>query len=156
MDNLYNVHAEYLDRIFNNLGQLVDQIANVLKDVEHDTIVGTGLSGTMVVPMLAWVTGKQFAIVRKGEPNHSYIDVEGKIGHKWVFVDDLISTGDTLKRVFYAINDNVAKRNIAYYQDISLYRGPLPQLVAIYEYYDQLLSLPNDYKYDRYVPNPRY
>lgn len=156
MDKLYDLHAGYLDPIFDNLGQLVDDIANSLKDVEHDTLVGTGLSGTIVVPMLAWVTSKQFAIVRKGEPNHSYIDVEGKIGHKWVFVDDLISMGTTVRRVFYAINDNVAKRNTPYDMDISRYRGPLPQLVAIYEYYDKILSLPDGYKYRRFVPNPIY
>jgi len=66
--------------------------------LEFDTIVGTGLSGAIVVPSLARALRKHFAIVRKVDGSHSSNKVEGTIGARWLFVDDFICTGDTKRR----------------------------------------------------------
>jgi hypothetical protein len=80
----------------------------LLKDVDYDTLVGTGLSGALVVPYLARRLGKRALIIRKpGEGSHSSIKAEGTLGHRWIFVDDFISTGDTFFRVLSTIKDIV-------------------------------------------------
>jgi len=71
----------------------------LLVDVEYDTLIGTGLSGALILPMLARELGKQFAVVRKPDNSHSDTRVEGSIGNRWVFVDDLIDSGATFVRV---------------------------------------------------------
>src|SRR6266498_3813511 len=76
--------------------------ARELRGVDFDTMVGTGLSGTLVVPILARAMGKKFLIVRKGDDvhNHSpYRRVVGTLGAKWLFVDDFVATGKTLRHV---------------------------------------------------------
>jgi adenine/guanine phosphoribosyltransferase-like PRPP-binding protein len=68
--------------------------------VEFDTLIGTGFSGGLVVPVLARMLNVNFAVVRKdGVSNHGNYDVEGIIGEKWIFVDDLIDSGSTVRRV---------------------------------------------------------
>lgn len=73
---------------------------SLVKQVKFDTIVGTGLSGSLVIPMLARRLRRKWAIVRKdGEQRHSSYQIEGEIGDRWIFVDDLIASGRTLRRV---------------------------------------------------------
>lgn len=77
-----------------------------LADVDYDTIVGTGLSGAIIVPMLAQRLRKHALIVRKPrDGSHSAQSVEGKLGKRWLFVDDFVSTGATSRRVHDAIHD---------------------------------------------------
>lgn len=65
---------------------------------EHDTLVGRGISGCMAVPMLAAAAGKLFAVVRKpNDGSHSGSTVEGRIGRRWLFVDDFIASGETYR-----------------------------------------------------------
>lgn len=78
-----------------------------LDDVEFDTIVGTGLSGTLVIPRLAKILKVDWAIVRKTEErSHRERCIEGtELGKRWLFVDDWVSTGATLRRVHQAVSD---------------------------------------------------
>lgn len=90
-------------------GQLED------KRVAGVTLVGTGLSGAMVVPLLAYLHQVQFAVLRKRNDNsHSFADVnildadahlEGVFVNNgyWFFVDDIIASGATYHRVCNAI-----------------------------------------------------
>lgn len=74
------------------------------RQVEFDSIVGTGLSGALVVPTLARELGKHWAIVRKSnDGSHSMNRIEGTIGTRWLFVDDLIASGNTEQRVKSAV-----------------------------------------------------
>jgi hypoxanthine phosphoribosyltransferase len=71
---------------------------------DFDTMVGTGLSGALVIPTLAEAFGKEWAIVRKtDERAHSSSRIEGSIGERWIFVDDLVSSGSTFRRVQKAV-----------------------------------------------------
>lgn len=96
-------HAYYLAPGFQrDTTSLVSRAGEVLKDVHFDTIVCTGLSGMLVAPIL-WraLDVPHFAVVRKEEDqsNHSSRAVEGTIGSLWLFVDDLVYSGRTEKRV---------------------------------------------------------
>lgn len=73
--------------------------------VDFDTMIGTGLSGALTVPFLARAMGKHWAIVRKEKDvdNHSGNPIEGSIGERWIFVDDLISSGETRRRVLSVV-----------------------------------------------------
>lgn len=105
MDAVYRKHSGYFNRAFEDIDDIANKMLETLQNVEWDTMVGTGLSGTLVVPTLARTFGSKWAIVRKEISPHTNLQVEGEIGHKWLFVDDFISSGDTLRRVQSVIND---------------------------------------------------
>lgn len=74
---------------------------------DFDSIVVTGLSGTMVGPAIAARLNKGITVVRKSENESPHSDrlVEGTPVQRWLFLDDLICGGGTLRRVIKAIND---------------------------------------------------
>jgi orotate phosphoribosyltransferase len=76
-----------------------------LKDVDFDTLVGTGFSGGVVVPALALAMGKKFVLIRKetDDSHHGKGKILGQLGARWVFVDDLVSSGRTRARVIEKI-----------------------------------------------------
>lgn len=90
----------YMDEV--HKPELLLSLANdFLEGVEFDTLVGTGLSGTIAVTDLARRLGKNYLVVRKpNDGTHSHLPVEGKLGKRWLFVDDLVSTGSTFARVW--------------------------------------------------------
>jgi hypoxanthine phosphoribosyltransferase len=68
-------------------------------DVPYDTLVGTGLSGSLVVPRLADVLGCHWLVLRKEtDVSHTLKQGEGTLGAGWLFVDDLIDSGRTYNR----------------------------------------------------------
>jgi hypothetical protein len=68
--------------------------------VEFDTMVGTGLSGALVIPALAVAFDVFPLIVRKeGDSSHAMQRLEGTLGLRWLFVDDFRDTGATEARV---------------------------------------------------------
>ncbi|SRR5258706_5006043 len=99
MSNVYRAHSNYFGRAFGDIEDIAHEMGNVLKGIEYDTMVGTGLSGTLVVPTLARTFGKHWAIVRKEKSPHASGMIEGDIGQSWLFVDDFISSGATFQRV---------------------------------------------------------
>lgn len=82
---------------------LVEDARETLKGVDYDTMIGTGLSGSLVIPVLARALGKKFAIVRKEHSPHDNSLVVGKLGHRWIFVDDFVSGGTTRRNVIRAV-----------------------------------------------------
>lgn len=101
---VWDDHSSYLNMALYQVDAIIDQATEELRDVDYDTLVGTGMSGTLVVPIVARALNKYFAIVRK--PNvrsHAGTDVEGKIGKRWVFLDDCVASGETRKRVRTAV-----------------------------------------------------
>lgn len=76
-----------------------------------DTLVGTGMSGTLIVPRLAERLGLFWGVVRKpGVSSHagSTTRYEGQMGRRWAFVDDFISSGDTMFRVLDEVEGEFA------------------------------------------------
>lgn len=90
---MHDVHDG--ERLFERFQQAIPA------DLEYDTLVGTGLSGTIAAVDLARRLGKKYLVVRKENDNtHSHQSVEGRLGKKWLFVDDFVDTGRTLGRVY--------------------------------------------------------
>lgn len=94
-------HISYSHAAFGQPETLILNARANLKDIEYDTMIGTGLSGALVIPILARALNKHFAIIRKStETSHSYKNFEGNIGYRWLFVDDFIASGRTLRTVY--------------------------------------------------------
>lgn len=109
------MHAEYLKSIFDVKlrNRTVAAIVKTLRanKVKYDTIAVTGVSGVTMGSMVAFHLKKRLAIVRKkSDTTHSWINVEhlpesrnkGKF-HRYVIIDDLISSGDTVKNIASSI-----------------------------------------------------
>lgn len=83
---------------------------------QFDTMVGTGLSGSLVVPILARGMGKDFIITRKPGDSHHHGSAlaEGNLNDsgKWIFVDDGIGTGTTYRRTREVVNQLAMQHNI--------------------------------------------
>jgi len=103
-DDVLDLTSNYMDKV-HDPDRLMRTALDLLKDVRFDTLVGTGLSGALAVPELARRFGVNYLIVRKpNDGTHSWLPVEGKLGRRWVFVDDLIASGATFARVWDAMN----------------------------------------------------
>ena len=94
MSTVIEFKTGYLDAALDNLPGVIDRAQEVLSGVEFDTLVGTGFSGALVVPMLATQMGKPFVLVRKpNDGSHHNGSMIGHLGKRWVFVDDFVSSG---------------------------------------------------------------
>lgn len=137
MDDLvYDENSGYFSDVFGDWEVFLDQAR---KEFEHaddfDTIIGTGMSGCLVVPRLAADLGLHWAVVRKPDvKSHSSKAVEGRVGKRWVFVDDFVSSGATYQRV----RETVAKHQFIAkghsFRDGYTALGTMTTLVGCYEY----------------------
>lgn len=99
MNDVLDVREDYMRDAW-NIRKVTRLARTHLAGVDYDTLVGTGLSGAIVVPQLARLLGVEAMLIRKpGDGTHGNRLGNGRLGHKWVFVDDFISTGKTLRRV---------------------------------------------------------
>src|SRR5215475_1167287 len=83
--------------------KLAMEAHRVLEGVEYDTLVSAGMSGALVLPILALGLRKNKLLVRKPGDVHrhhdQHITAEGYLGDRWVFVDDGMVTGETFQYV---------------------------------------------------------
>lgn len=95
----------YLDRAIDDLDGVIADAREDLLDADFDTLVGTGFSGSLVVPALALAMGRKFVLVRKesDDSHHGPGRLIGNLGQRWIFVDDFISSGATCDYVFEKI-----------------------------------------------------
>lgn len=96
----------YADMAVNDLPGVVERAQRDLADVDFDTLVGTGFSGSIVIPMMAAAMGKNFVLIRKetdSDNHHGPGRLIGNLGERWIFVDDFISSGATRSRVMVKI-----------------------------------------------------
>lgn len=91
-----------------------------------DAIVCCGVSGLMVVPQIAEILGKNILVVRKDEKCYSKFRTEGVAPFQYVVVDDLICSGETIRRIKNTIKDEypraVCKGVYCYIPDECAYR----------------------------------
>jgi hypothetical protein len=109
--------SAYLDSAYQSTERLAEQFSKHLADVDYDTMVGTGLSGALVIPRVAERLGKHYAIVRKEPSTHSGNLVEGRLGRRWLFVDDFTSSGLTRQVVKNAVVTALRRRQADYGPD---------------------------------------
>ena len=117
------LHTTYLGRLFDleEFQLSVRKAEATLENVDFDAIAVTGNSGTIFGGALSFAMNKNLILVRKAEDNcHSSLSVEGAFNcTKYIFVDDIMMSGDTFNRVY-----RIIKRDY-----------PVPcELVGIYEY----------------------
>lgn len=95
--------AAYLDDAVDRVQETVTDAVEKLKasKLEFDTIVVTGISGLLIGPIVAYLMQKNLLVIRKSDDSstHSSMPAEGVIGKKWLFLDDFISSGQTLTKV---------------------------------------------------------
>lgn len=76
-----------------------------IKD-QFDSIACCGVSGLMVVPQIAELLDKHIIVVRKaGEKCYSEFRTEGVAPFRYVILDDLICSGDTINRITSVIKN---------------------------------------------------
>lgn len=115
--NVKNLENVYFDKVFRyTVSELSNNMRDACHGVKYDTIVGTGLSGTVFAAKVHSALRKSVAIVRKpNDGSHSGNKVEGGVGQKWVFADDFISSGRTFKRVAEIMFQEYPKAEFAGY-----------------------------------------
>ena len=93
----------YSDEAFDH-EKLINNAARNLDGIKFESMVGTGLSGALVIPLLAQEFDVPFALIRKNVHNSHALRIwEGTITDNWLFVDDFISTGSTAYNVMNAV-----------------------------------------------------
>lgn len=117
----------YFRRAFTDPARFVQNARDVLEEAgnpEFDTIVGTGMSGSLVIPTLARGLGCMWVVIRKeGDGSHSYTNAEGTLGERWLFVDDFISGGGTLRRVRAGVEKAVSRHQRQDPRFVTAYAG---------------------------------
>ena len=84
---------------------------------EFDSIACCGVSGLMVVPQIAELLNKHIVVVRKkGEKRYSDFYVEGVAPFRYIIIDDLICSGNTIKWIKQTIyEDNPRAKCVGLY-----------------------------------------
>src|SRR5690554_2716894 len=96
---------------------------------KFDTVIGTGVSGMLIVSEIGEMVGCHWAVVRQpGVRTHAKSSISGHLGKKLIFVDDLIATGDTFEYV---------KEQVSLITDLHEFET---KFVGIYLYNERRLS----------------
>ncbi len=85
--------------------------------IEHapnvNGLVGTGMSGSLVIPVLAQYMEIDYVILRReNDSSHSDSKWNGKMGDRLVIVDDFVESGRTLERLLRAISKEQAHMSL--------------------------------------------
>lgn len=111
---------------------MLDAAQEALKDVDFDTFVVIGHSGVSVSALFsAWFNKPVFILRKDEESTHDWQKYYGHMGRKWVFLDDLIDSGDTFKRVWNFI---CRDHHFCEKADWEGLRPYTPEFVGAYEY----------------------
>lgn len=87
-----------LNHKFRNM--IVMEAVRKLRPHDFDVIVACGTSGLIVVPQIAEILNKNILVVRKpGEKCYSEFSTEGVAPRRYVILDDLICSGNTVKHI---------------------------------------------------------
>ncbi len=111
------------DAIAQDMGPLIERVQErIPSDLEYDTIVGTGLSGILVVPTVARALGKAFGVVRKEHElsngvSHAESLYEGTMGRRWVLLDDFMCSGATCKRAIVSVHKEFHHEEGSWYEN---------------------------------------
>lgn len=101
--------ASHTCRVLNHRARnkyLIQTLCDLRKlDVIFDSIACSGTSGLMIVPPLAELMEKNICVVRNTSDCYSEFMVEGVAPYRYIIVDDLICSGNTVKRIINAIKE---------------------------------------------------
>ena len=95
--------------------QCIEHLKNTEKD--FDSIACCGTSGLLIVPQVCEILKKNIIIIRKkNDKRYSPFQYEGVIPKKYLIIDDLICSGNTVKHI-----TNVVKEDCPRSQCIGIY-----------------------------------
>jgi len=108
------MHATYLNPVFDRKQQdkKIREMMRILKDgdITFDGFLVTGISGISIGAIMARSMRKELVVIRKGvySDHHSGYSIEnlGR-GKSYIFLDDLVATGETVTRCKDAIDQFV-------------------------------------------------
>jgi adenine/guanine phosphoribosyltransferase-like PRPP-binding protein len=106
-DTLDFMKFSYMETAFDP-ASLVERAEANLKgaEIEFDCFVGIGLSGYLALPILSLHFNVPYLALRKEEDgSHSHQIAEGKLGRKYVLVDDFVQTGKTISNAIARLRD---------------------------------------------------
>lgn len=99
--------AAHISRIVNHAYRrsIIDKACYDLRnlDIDYDAIACCGVSGFMVVPEIAEKLNKNIVVIRKQIDGYSNFLVEGATTNKYIIIDDLICSGDTIQYIINTI-----------------------------------------------------
>ena len=103
-DGKYIQGASHTCRVLNHKSRnkiIIKAICDLRKIKDSfDTIACCGVSGLMVVPQIAEILDKHILVVRKkGEKCYSDFLMEGVAPYRYIIVDDLVCSGNTIRRI---------------------------------------------------------
>ena len=76
-------------------------------NINFDTIACSGTSGLLTVPQISELLKKNILVVRKKkEKSYSPFRYEGPIPNKYIIIDDLICSGETIKHINKTIRED--------------------------------------------------
>ncbi len=106
--------AAHTCRVLNHKNRnkiIIKAVCDLRKIAESfDSIACCGVSGLMVVPQIAELLNKNIVIIRKpDEKRYSDFYIEGVSPFRYIVVDDLICSGNTLKWIRKAIHEDNPK-----------------------------------------------
>jgi orotate phosphoribosyltransferase len=86
---------------------VIDMVKEKIKEVDYDILVGVATGGIPLASFVACKTGKPMAYVRLEKKGHARMkQVEGLVkGKKALVIDDVITTGKSLKEAINAIRE---------------------------------------------------
>ena len=130
-------HCDYLTQPIREPKSTIERACSALQGLDFEAIVCCGLGGLLVAPGVAMAMDKSICVVRKAEDksNHSEFRVESAMimNDRWVFLDDIICTGSTLRYVRNALQDMGFEAEVSTY----LYNeGRLRDTRAGYAFWD--------------------
>ena len=77
---------------------------------EFDSIACCGTSGLMVVPQVAELLDKHIVLIRKqSEKCYSEFNIEGVAPFRYIILDDLICSGNTVRYISRTISDEYSR-----------------------------------------------
>jgi adenine/guanine phosphoribosyltransferase-like PRPP-binding protein len=91
-----------------NRNKIVIKAVTALRKMinNFDTIVCCGTSGILVAPEIASILDKNIVIVRKKyEKSYSPFLIEGVVPYRYIIVDDLICSGNTVRHIKRCLHD---------------------------------------------------
>jgi hypothetical protein len=128
-----NIDDYYGRKAFDPVLDLTFDMRQKMRGVKYDTIVGTGVSGTVFASRVAASMRKKLVIVRKpDEKTHDGHTVIGDVGKRWLFVDDFISRGTTIRRVQDSMDEFYDIYRWKFENDKGV--SVRPEFVGVYEY----------------------
>lgn len=114
--------TSYMSRAFLKRRETVRDMVALVKNsgIKFDFVAFRGTSGALIAPCVAERLRKPFVMVRKKDGSHAHYEVEIPMvlteksePLNYIVIDDLVSTGDTVKEIEKKLNNEVKERHLA-------------------------------------------